>query len=299
MTPSTCSLNAHQHLKASMTACSWSVGWRSLLLRAYIDPPRVDEFMTPPTADQLIVLVTGGSCDIEARYGGRVQRAHYETGHIGMTAPGQEAALRWEGSGTHSTLQLHLSADARRRVLENFTDRDPALIEIPNALQIVDPVLQHVMLGLFDALRSGAPDLYAETAAEFLIAHVLIRHAGFVSPTPVSPARNRLQRVDEFMRAHLDEPLSLEAIARETGLSRFHTLRLFKRAFGETPVRRLARLRMERAKTYLAAGDEPVTEIAFRCGYENPAHFASAFRRWTGVSPSEYRADRKVPTSRR
>jgi AraC family transcriptional regulator len=81
MTPSTSSLNAYQHLNASMTACSWSVGWRSLLLRAYIDPPRVDEFMTPPTADQLIVLVIGGSCDIEARYGGRVQRAHYETGH--------------------------------------------------------------------------------------------------------------------------------------------------------------------------------------------------------------------------
>jgi AraC family transcriptional regulator len=281
-----------------MTACSWSVGWRSLLLRAYIDPPLVDEFTTAATADQLIVLVTGGSCDIEARYGGRVERAHYEAGHIGMTAPGQAAALRWEGEATHSTLQLHLSAEARLRVLENFTDRDPALIAMPSALQIIDPVLQHVMLGLFDALRSGAPDLYAETAAEFLIAHVLIRHAGFVSPKPVSPARNRLQRVDEFMRAHLDQPLSLEAIARQAGLSRFHTLRLFKSAFGETPVKRLARLRMERAKTCLVQGDEPVTEVAFRCGYENPAHFASAFRRWTGVSPSKYRAHRKVPARR-
>jgi AraC family transcriptional regulator len=103
-----------------------------------------------------------------------------------------------------------------------------------------------------------------------------------------------LQRVHEFMREHLDEPLTLEAIAREAGLSRFHTLRLFKNAFGETPLRRLARLRMERARTCLSAGDEPVTEIAFRCGYENPAHFASAFRRWTGVSPTKYRTSSVV-----
>jgi AraC family transcriptional regulator len=298
MTPSISSLNAHQHLKASMTACSWSMGWRSLLLRAYVDPPRVDEFTTPATTEQLIVLVTDGSCDIEARYGGRTQRAHYEVGHIGMTGPGQEAALRWEGDTTHSTLQLHLNLATRRRVLENFTDRDPERVEWPSGLQIVDPVLQQVMLGLFDALRAGAPELYAETAAEFLMAHVLLRHAGFAPPKPVSPARHRLQRVDEFMRVHLDKPLSLEAIAREAGLSRFHTLRLFKSAFGETPVKRLARLRMERAKTYLATGNESVTEIAFSCGYENPAHFASAFRRWNGVSPSDYRASCKPPAVR-
>jgi AraC family transcriptional regulator len=68
--------------------------------------------------------------------------------------------------------------------------------------------------------------------------------------------------------------LSLEEIAREAGLSRFHTLRLFKRAYGETPARRVARLRMERAKDLLATGEEPITEIAFRCGYDNSAHFA-------------------------
>jgi AraC family transcriptional regulator len=207
--------------------------------------------------DQLTVVVTGNSCDIEARYGGRTQRAHYESTHRGSTGPAVEVVLR-----------------------------DPAAVERP---PVVDPVLQQVTSSLFEALRGGAPELYAETVAGFLMAHVLLRHPGSVPPKAESPARHRLQRVDEFMREHLDKPLSLEAIAREAGLSRFHTLRLFKSAFGETPVKRLARLRMERAKVCLATSDEPVTEIAFRCGYENPAHFASAFRRWSGVSPTEYR----------
>jgi AraC family transcriptional regulator len=283
------SLSAHQYLKASMTACSWAAGWRSVLLRAYVDPPRVDEFKTPPTADHLIVLVTGGTCDIEARYRGRWQRTHYEPGHIGMTGPAQEVALRWQGETSHSTLQLHLPAEALHRVLQDLTDRDPTLFDMPSKLSSVDTLIQQVMLRMADALRAGAPDLYAETAREFLVAHLLIRHAGLAAPKSVHPARGRLRRVDDFMRAHLDTPLSLEAISREAGLSRFHLLRVFKSAYGETPIRRLTRLRMERAKIYLAAGEESVTEVAFRCGYENPAHFAAAFRRWVGVSPSDYR----------
>jgi AraC family transcriptional regulator len=66
-------------------------------------------------------------------------------------------------------------------------------------------------------------------------------------------------------------------------------VRLFKQAHGETPFRRLTRLRMEEAQRRLRRGRESVTEITFECGYENPAHFASAFRRLVGVTPSRYR----------
>jgi hypothetical protein len=90
-----------------MTACSWAAGWRSVLLRAYVDPPRVDEFKTPPETGHLIVLVTGGTCDIEARYRGRWQRTRYESGHIGMTGPGQEVALRWRPVAYRKALLGH------------------------------------------------------------------------------------------------------------------------------------------------------------------------------------------------
>src|SRR6266436_4853617 len=81
-----------------MTACSWRAGWRSLLIRAYEDPAEAEEFVTPATRDHLIVLVTGGSCDVEVRYRSGWQHSHSEPGHIGMTAPGQAATLRWRGT---------------------------------------------------------------------------------------------------------------------------------------------------------------------------------------------------------
>jgi AraC family transcriptional regulator len=60
--------------------------------------------------------------------------------------------------------------------------------------------------------------------------------------------------------------------------------------YGETPIRRLTRMRMEAARRHLQANQEPVWAIAFLCGYDNPSHFSTAFRRIVGVSPSAYRA---------
>jgi hypothetical protein len=94
------SLDAHRHLQGKMTVCSWAAGWRSVLLRAYVDPPCVEEFSTRPTPDQLIVLVTSGACAIEGRYHGKWQRAEYQAGNIGMTAPGEAVALRWAVAAT-------------------------------------------------------------------------------------------------------------------------------------------------------------------------------------------------------
>jgi AraC family transcriptional regulator len=83
------SLDAHKHLRATMTACSWRAGWRSLLIRAYEDPAEAEEFVTPATRDHLIVLVTGGSCDVEVRY------------RNGWAALSFRAGSHWyDGSGT-------------------------------------------------------------------------------------------------------------------------------------------------------------------------------------------------------
>jgi AraC family transcriptional regulator len=96
--------------------------------------------------------------------------------------------------------------------------------------------------------------------------------------------------VDAYMRENLANSVSLEELAQQAHLSRFHLLRLFKRAYGETPLKRLTRLRMTEAKRCLQQGGLSISEIAARCGYENPAHFASAFRRVEGVAPTAYRA---------
>src|ERR1700730_9300838 len=121
-----CSLDAHGYLRARMTACSFQSGWRSLLLRAYEDPPEVEPFTTPATSDHLIVLVTSGACNIEALYRGRWQSATYGSGSIGMTAPGEESAFRWHGANYLSTLHLHIPAEMIRSCGQDLTSGNAA-----------------------------------------------------------------------------------------------------------------------------------------------------------------------------
>jgi AraC family transcriptional regulator len=275
-----------------MTLCSWDAGWRSALLRAYDEPIEVEEIITAPTADQLIVLVTRGACDIEGNYAGHWQRAGYRAGDIGMTAPGEEVRLRWRGEQTHSTLQLHLPGEMIGTIAAELIGGPVQGAQLPNQLRRDDPLIRETMLAMERAVHARLPDLYADTAAHFLAAHILMHHAQL--PPAIIPGREnaRMSAVDAYLHEHLASQISLGALAAVAGLSKFHFLRVFKRTYGETPVQRLTRLRIEDAKRRLRASTDSVTEISFACGYENPSHFAAAFRRLTGVAPQEYRRAR-------
>lgn len=289
MTTMISSLDAHRYLRAKMTECSWRAGWRSLLMRAYEDPPQAEEFVTPATRDHLIVLVTSGSCDVEVRCRNTRQRCHLRTGQIGMTAPGEAATSRWHDQTTHSTLQLHLPAATIERVAGELRRNGPRSLALASGLGNTDPLVSQVMLGLKAALRDSLPELYAETVGEMLAAHLLIRYGRHEAPASGEANSGRLRKVEEFMRENLASRLTLENLAREAGVSRFHLLRLYKKRCGQTPLKRLTFLRMEEAKRLLKNRSETITARAAECSYENPSHFATAFRQALGVSPAAYR----------
>jgi transcriptional regulator GlxA family with amidase domain len=114
---------------------------------------------------------------------------------------------------------------------------------------------------------------------------LLTRHRGAYDLSVLE----RLRRVRECLDAHPEEPFDLEAMARAACFSKFHFLRLFRQAYGETPGRYLAQARLERARRLLEATDRSVTEVCLEVGYESLASFSSAFRRYAGTPPQRYR----------
>jgi methylphosphotriester-DNA--protein-cysteine methyltransferase len=65
------------------------------------------------------------------------------------------------------------------------------------------------------------------------------------------------------------EPLTVDQISRAAGLSRYHFIRSFRRAFGCTPGRYLRERRLTRARQLLASSDLPVTDVCFAVGFES------------------------------
>ena len=108
----------------------------------------------------------------------------------------------------------------------------------------------------------------------------------------------RLLRAKDRMDAAAEEEWPVSRLASVSGVSHAHFARSFKEAFGIPPHRYLLTRRIEQAKTLLRDTDLPITEIAFRTGWQSLGTFGRTFRDITGVSPGALRAREKAATHR-
>lgn len=102
--------------------------------------------------------------------------------------------------------------------------------------------------------------------------------------------RHRLRQARALMDAGYTAPLNLDQIARQAHFSRFHFIRLFRLAYGQTPHQYLVRRRIAKAKELLAAGQLTVTEVCLAVGFQSLGSFSSLFTRAVGQPPQRYRA---------
>jgi len=119
-----------------------------------------------------------------------------------------------------------------------------------------------------------------------LLVQALRRHARPAAGLRGEGAQ-RFAPVLDFMRAHLDQQLSLEQLAAVAGLSPFHFLRSFKTQQHATPQQALMALRLFEAKQRLAAGEAPA-QVAAGVGLSDQAHLTRAFGRRYGLTPARY-----------
>lgn len=109
--------------------------------------------------------------------------------------------------------------------------------------------------------------------------------------TPGATHLRMLRRAKDAMdRDWADPDLDLDAAAAHAGYSRYHFVRAFKAAYGETPGQYLSRRRVERAEELLRSANLSVTEVCVLVGFQSLGTFSTRFRKQTGMSPSEYRA---------
>jgi len=95
------------------------------------------------------------------------------------------------------------------------------------------------------------------------------------------------------LREQLDQPLDLQALGKQCGVSPTHLSRLVKKETGKTLREHQRRFRIAHACDRLRE-DESVTEVALEVGYQSLSHFAKAFRDVTGQSPSQWRGDSRM-----
>ncbi len=99
--------------------------------------------------------------------------------------------------------------------------------------------------------------------------------------------RRRLSRARDILEADELASPTIAEVARRSGVSPFHFIRLFEAAFGVTPHRYRTASRIERARLLLAAG-QPVTSVCMDLGFSSLGSFSTLFARRVGEPPARY-----------
>jgi AraC family transcriptional regulator len=197
----------------------------------------------------------------------------------------------WQEARGHTRIMLFYFDPAKLKINLELGVSD---ISLGPRLLFEDATLWHTALklkALVDSLASG-DRLYFETLGSLLV-HELVRLSrGIPSVQPrvrggLTPWQQRI--ITAYMEQHVNERIPLATLAHLVRLSPCHFSRVFKQSLGMPPHRYQTDRRMEHAKLLLAERAVSVTEIGLTIGFSSPNAFATAFRKATGLAPTDYR----------
>ncbi|MCD9020766.1 AraC family transcriptional regulator [Cohnella silvisoli] len=103
------------------------------------------------------------------------------------------------------------------------------------------------------------------------------------NPLPIPIAR-----AIAYMEEHLEEPISIDSIAQQSGWSHEHFTRTFVASVGMTPKRALLERRILRAEQLMMSGQWTVKQIAYRVGFGDEHHFSKMYKRIRGITATAY-----------
>jgi AraC-like DNA-binding protein len=148
---------------------------------------------------------------------------------------------------------------------------------------------------IFALIAGEEPEAPAmiHAAAARLIALAFAARARQPGPR-VSEAPPVLRKALERMKLFYFERLRVADLAALSGMSESHFSRVFKAAFGASPIDWLRRERISQAKRRLAETRDAIKEIATQVGYSDRYFFSKDFKRIAGVSPRVFRAQETV-----
>jgi AraC family transcriptional regulator len=278
-----------------------SANWRSLSVLVTEREYHADvELALPAFSNPSITLSLNSGFRMEHFSEARWRKVNYTRGTGVLTPAGHARLIRPDFRTPRAFPLLHLVLPqdtidlVANEVQKPGTRVRSSLSDFPF---FDDPVITNLSYSAISALRGGAPDLFAQAAAQWMTLHLLLGPSrGFEWHQSLAREHisdHRLVRVLEYIDAHLSDRLDLRVLSREAGISPFHFAALFAKAVGATPHRHVQHLRLEAAKAMLRDTDKSTLDIALTCGFANASHFAAAFRRQFSQSPTEYRSSQR------
>jgi AraC family transcriptional regulator len=148
------------------------------------------------------------------------------------------------------------------------------------------PLFELARILAFESVHDypNGPLYWNEVAGDF-IDGLVARHTSTIERRERGRlSEDVLERLKDYVIAHLDEPIEVSELAKLAGRSPFHFSRVFRRSVGVSPHRYVVHLRLQRAIELAREGRSSLAEIAAHTGFADQSHLSRWIRRVRGVT---------------
>ena len=166
-----------------------------------------------------------------------------------------------------------------------------ALFQMPEGIVIENCHVELQMREIVTILKNTTPatvnDNMRQISVRIYEIFTLLRSAQIFSMSQEN--HTPAYQIRQILEEHIYSNISMQEISDALHLTVSHCIRLFKKQFEISPIQYLQQIRMEQAKILLLETEIPIKDIADRLCFYDSQHFSASFRKYYGLSPSQFR----------
>ncbi|SEL69796.1 AraC-type DNA-binding protein [Paenibacillus sp. cl141a] len=157
-------------------------------------------------------------------------------------------------------------------------------------LNALAEMYRHLRLGFNQSDHPWLEDLQASGWLRLLLHKLAMLNREFLpsNSNDVPDIERGVRQTERWISTQYHQQLSIDQMAKALGYHRAHLSKMFKQHTGLSPMQYLMKVRIEKAKALMRSSFS-IHEIASSVGFNDALYFSKQFRKWTGMTPSEYK----------
>jgi AraC family transcriptional regulator len=283
-----------QWVPGQLTVQSPAAGWDGVSVRGYRYAG--SDVEVPPLRDYMVVAYRRGETSMRRRIDGEWINETLGPGDVSLLTRAAES--HWVWPEDIEVVHVYLTQDELAATCRQMYERDVQEVELHDTVKANDPAIHQTAMQIACEAAQGAAGsrLVVDSLSCQLAVHILRRHAHVLFRERGGADGLTFQQdraVRDYIHQHLDEKISLDDLATEIGLSRFHFARSFRATTGTPPHEFVLRERVDRARMMLERSNRPLLDVACACGFADQSHMTREFKKRVGVTPGRYRSQNR------
>lgn len=273
------------------------LGWQHLAATAYCCLRADEGCEVPAAADTYSVKIQTSVTPVELEWDFHgSEKALWTPGTMAFLPIGE--STRWHWSAPIESLIFGVRLEYWNRLAAEMYGKDGPSVQLRPMFKPDDEALRQLLLMLAEEFHAGGPNgpLFAEGLSLALVSRLLRQHSTQPPTAEVRPGplpRWKLQRIQEYVEAHLTHTITLADLAQAVDSSPAYFARAFRRSTGVPPYRYVLRQRILRAMNLVLNSDLDFGDIAVSTGFSSHSHFSTTFRNFTRMTPADFRRSRQ------